>query len=437
MIKTRYILPVSLGCPKNEVDLQYLLGKFETYNCFLTFDLNVADYVLINTCSFIRKAKQEAISTILDLIENKKNFKYKIIVGGCLVSLYKESLIELFPEVNAFLEPGKSFGKEIFEYLDKNEIYNNFENEFCNDNENRRFFIERPYEYLKIADGCSRKCSYCLIPKIRGPYYSYDRKFLLEQAKDLALKGKREIILVAQDVTYYGLDRKDSLFKLLEGLEAIEEIKWIRLMYLYPDLLNKDIIKFVSESRKVLPYFDIPMQHASEKVLRYMRRNPDSEKFLRLIDSIRENIPDSVIRSTFIVGHPGEDEKEFDKLVNFLEKIKLNWAGFFSYSREEDTLSYSMDNQVKYVEKKNRLKIIQSIQQNITLKWRQSLVGKSFEVLVENDLNKYNVGRSFMEAPDIDSFIRFRGSEKVEIGDFVRILITKNKGFKLEGELIE
>ncbi|AWB10559.1 SSU ribosomal protein S12P methylthiotransferase [Thermodesulfobium acidiphilum] len=437
MTKARYILPVSLGCPKNEVDLQYLLGKFETYNCFLTFDLNLADYVFINTCSFIRKAKQEAISTILDFVVDKKNFKYKIIVGGCLVSLYKDSLIELFPDVSAFLEPGRSFGEEIFEYLDKNIVYCNFKNEICSDNENRKFFVERPFEYLKIADGCSRKCSYCLIPKIRGPYHSYERQFLLDQAKDLAQKGKKEIILVAQDVTFYGLDRKDSLLKLLEGLENIEEIRWIRLMYLYPDLLSEDVIKFVSGSKKVLPYFDIPMQHASEKVLRYMRRNPDSERFLRLIDSIRENIPDSVIRSTFIVGHPGEDEKEFDKLINFLEKIKLNWAGFFSYSREEDTLSYSMNEQVKYVEKKKRLKIAYSIQQDITLKWRQSLVGKSFEVLVENDLNKYNVGRSFMEAPDIDSFIRFRGNKKVEIGDFIRILITKNKGFKLEGKLIE
>ncbi|WP_448590294.1 30S ribosomal protein S12 methylthiotransferase RimO [Thermodesulfobium sp.] len=437
MKRKRYILPVSLGCPKNEVDLQYVLGKFESYGCFLTFDLNLADYIFINTCSFVKKARQEAISTILEFGLNKESFKYKIIVGGCLVSLYKASLIELFPEVSAFLEPGRDFNERIFDFLDNNKVYYNFENEVCFTDSKRTFFSERPFEYLKIAEGCSRKCSYCLIPKIRGSYFSYDRKFLINQARDLAQKGKKEIVLVAQDVTYYGLDRGDSLLKLLEDLENIEEINWIRLLYLYPDLLNEDIIKFISKSGKILPYFDIPLQHAGEKVLSLMKRNSDSDKFLRLIDRIRDIIPDSVIRSTFIIGHPGEDEAEFYKLIKFLQKANLNWAGFFSYSREEDTASYYLDNQVSYSEKRRRLKIARDIQQDITLKWRKSLIGKSFIVLVENDLNRYNVGRSFMEAPDIDSCIRFKGNKSVEIGDFVRILVTKNNGFKLEGEIIQ
>lgn len=437
MKKARYIFPVSLGCPKNEVDLQYTLGKFEELGCAVTFDLNIADYVFINTCSFIKKAKQEAISTILDFVLNKNELKYKVVVGGCIVSLYKNSLIELFPEVDAFLEPGRIFNEDIFKSLDNNKVYANFENEVRLDDDKRIFFKERPFEYLKIADGCSRKCSYCLIPKIRGPYISYDRKFLVNQAKHLVLSGKKEIVLVAQDVTYYGLDNKDSLLRLLEDLEGIEEIKWIRLLYLYPDLLNEDIIRFISRSEKVLPYFDIPLQHAGEKVLRYMRRNPDSDKFLRLIDKIRDIIPDSTIRSTFIVGHPGEDRLEFEKLIEFLEKAKLNWAGFFSYSREEDTFSYSLKDQVAYAEKTKRLKTAQIVQQDITLKWRESLIGKSFTVLIEDDLGKKNIGRSYMEAPDIDSFISFKGSDQLEVGDFVKILITKNRGFKLEGELIQ
>lgn len=426
---------ISLGCAKNQIDSELFLGVARKYDLEITNDVNEADIIVINTCGFIESAKQEAIDTILDICEYQNK---KIVVMGCLVERYQDELLKNIPEVDFYL-PIRDY-KNIDELFQK---LTNTNQSYCFDYNNRILTTPAHYAYLRIAEGCDNLCAYCAIPLIRGKFISRPFDSLIAEAKTLASKGVKEITLIAQDTTRYGTDFKDQdsrrLEHLLREISLIDGIDWIRVLYLYPDEITKELLKEIKENKKVAKYFDIPIQHASNRILKKMNRRGNKELILEHIKYIRDYIPDSIIRTTVITGFPTEEESDFKELIEFIKLVKFERLGAFVFSNEEDTASYNMYPKVNIRTAKRRHKELMKVQEQISLEYNQKLIGQYYNCIIDDyDFDKLAyVGRNYMYAPDdVDGKIYIYSPLELEVGQFVTVEIINANAYDLEAKLI-
>lgn len=431
---------VSLGCSKNLVDTEMVIGLFKNNKYEIVNNPKEAEIILINTCGFIESAKIEGINTILEMSEYKKTGKCKfLVVIGCLVQRYKKELEKALPEVDLFIA--------IDEY---DKIWERIESIINTKNENRidcLNYMDRVVTtgnttaYLKIAEGCSNRCTYCAIPYIRGPYISRKMEDILEEAKILAKKGYKEIIVIAQDTTKYGVDLygEPRLTELLEKLSQIKEFKWIRFLYAYPETITEDLIQLVKTNSKICKYFDIPIQHISDPVLKRMNRKSNGESIQKLIQHIREEIPNVVLRTSLIVGFPGETKDDFEKLYEFVKNTKFDKLGTFMYSKEDGTPAAKLKEQIHHNTKKSRYNKIMELQQKNASENLQKYVNKELEVLIEDITfdGKYYVGRTEFDVPDMDGIVYVNNSKKLEIGTFVKCKIIDKQEYDLIAKIIE
>jgi ribosomal protein S12 methylthiotransferase len=423
---------ISLGCPKNLVDTEVMLGLLKNAGYEITFNPDSAEILIINTCSFIKSAVEESKTTINAAL--KKN--QKIIVTGCLVQRYQDKLLQEFPDIAYIVAPG-----EIYK-IDK--IINNSQKiyldipKFIYSHTTPRLLTTLNFTaYIKIADGCNNLCSYCLIPKLRGKFRSRKVESIVEEAEKLASLGVKEIILIAQDTTFYGADIYGSprLAQLIQELVKIEQIKWIRIMYTHPEHLTDDVISIISEEDKICPYIDIPLQHIDDKILKNMNRPIPSYRIRELINKLRKTIPDITLRTSIMVGFPGEGEAEFEKLIEFVQEIEFDHLGVFKYSKEEGTLASSMPQQVPEKIKEDRLIKIMQLQQQISAKKLKNKLGKTIEVVIERIIDKVTYARSKYDAPDIDGLVIING-EVGKVGEFVKVKIIDSKEYDLIGKKV-
>lgn len=435
---------VGLGCPKNQVDAEIMLNSLKQGGYEITADENEAEVIIVNTCGFIEDAKKEAIDNILELAELKKNGKLKaIVVTGCLAERYKEEIISQMPEVDAALGLGSNQnichvvkacleGCAYSEFLDKSMLDLNGE----------RMATTGAYsQYLRISDGCDNCCTYCAIPQIRGRYRSRRIEDILKEANTLVENGAKEIILIAQDTTRYGEDlyNENKFVELLNRLCEIDKLCWIRILYAYPDRITDELLDTINNQEKIVKYLDIPLQHASENVLKRMNRSGSYESLSKLIEHIREKVEDIVLRTTVIVGFPGETDEDFDTLGEFVKNSKFDRLGSFIYSAEEGTIAAEYDNQIDEDVKAKRQDVIMTIQQSVNEELAEERIGKTIDVLVEgyDRLNKCFYGRSYADAPDIDGKVFFMAQpEDAKIGDIVTVNVFDLIDFDLLGELV-
>lgn len=427
---------ISLGCAKNLVDTENMLGLLRQSGVKITTDRNEADAIIVNTCGFIESAKSEAIDTILDVADLKKKNLKKMIVTGCLAQRYKPQLQEEMPEVDCFIsiEEYRQMGSILSKVLGVR-ISNDY-------GLTPRVLSGKPWmAYLSISDGCVNRCAFCAIPYIRGDLKSRPMDEVVAEARRLVSEGVKEITLVAQDCTRYlfDVDHKPHLSELLRELDQIEGIEWIRILYMYPDEMQDDLIETIAHSRHVLPYFDIPTQHGADSVLRRMRRHTSRAEILSRVQKIREEIPDAVLRTTLITGFPEETLEEHEETVSLVKEIQWNHLGAFTYSREEGTAAYAMNDNVPPEEKERRRAEIMAIQDEIAQNHLKNLIGTESRVIVErtDPLTRMYVGRTWQQAPDnVDGVIRFHPLKDHQPGEFVRVKITKISGQNLIGEEI-
>jgi len=418
---------ISLGCAKNLVDSEVLLAKLRSAGAEIVSDLEEADLVLINTCGFIEDAKVESIDTILEVAGEGK----RVIVMGCLVERYRRELEEELPEVEAFF--GTQSWDAILNYLGLSTF---------GKAPLRELTTPRSYAYLKIAEGCDRLCSFCTIPSIRGKHRSRPMESVLAEVEELARQGIKEINIVSQDTAYYGKDLygEFKLLDLLHKIERVEGIEWVRLLYLYPTRVKEDLISYIKDSRKVLPYFDIPVQHVSTKVLKSMRRGY-TESFVRgLVEKIKKEIPGAVLRTTLIVGYPTESAEDFKKLREFVEEGHFHWLGVFTYSPEEGTHAFPLGDPVPQEEKERRKEELMSVQARVTAEKNAALVGKEIEVLVDGCSEEFSFvpkGRGYMHAPDVDGSVYIETTERaLKVGEMIRVRINQATDYDLGGVLL-
>lgn len=430
-LKKKRVGFISLGCDKNRVDLEKIIFNIKNFGFEIENNPEQANIIIINTCAFLESAREESIENILEMANFKQSCNLeKLLVTGCINELNYQDLQESLPEVDAFvnIKDNEKIIEIISSLYNVNAQYNNING--------RILTTKKHYAYLKISEGCNNFCTYCLIPYIRGRYRSNSIEELIIEAKNLASCGVKELILVGQDVTKYGIDLygKKSLVKLIKELSKIDGIKWIRLLYCYPEEIDDDLINEIRNNNKVLKYLDIPLQHVSTSILKAMNRRSTYESIEKLFNNLRKLIPDIIIRSTFIIGFPGETNEDIDTIRNFLEKFKLHNVGFFAYSREEGTRAYTMDNQIPKQEKETRLDYVSQIQYDIVQHNNKELLNKEFEVIVDEVNDTYSIARFYGQAPQIDSIITI--NESLVEGNFYKIKITKSYDYDLEGELI-
>ena len=425
---------ISLGCAKNLVDTENVLGMLQFSNQEITTSYEEAEAIIINTCGFIESAKSEAIETILNTADLKQKNLKKLIVMGCLAKRYKPQLEEEMPEVDRFIsiDEYKDMGTILSEVLGVR-IANGF-------GFSHRVLSGKPWmAYLQISDGCDNRCSFCAIPGIRGRLHSVPMNQVLEEAKRLASIGVKEITLVAQDCSRYGFDfdRQLHLTELLKELDQIEGIHWIRMLYLYPDEIPDGLIETIQNSKHIVPYFDIPTQHGSDKILHLMRRKTSRQKILDLTSEIRERMPNAILRTTLITGFPGETLEDHAATLSMISQVKFDRLGAFTFSKEEGTAAYEMEETVSEEEKLRRKNEILAVQQEIGITLLQERIDREYEVLIESKdpLTGMYIGRSYEFAPDnVDGNIRFRSDKDHEQGSFTHVRITKVSGQNLIGE---
>ncbi len=435
---------ISLGCDKNRIDTENMLAFLEKDGYTFTGDASDADIIIVNTCAFIDSAKQESIDTILEMSDYKQTGNCKcLVVSGCLSQRYMDSLAEELPEVDIFVgtanyrelpELIKDFDKKHSKIAIKNDIN---KRDFTN---SRVLTTPYHYAYLKIAEGCNNNCTYCAIPKIRGKFTSRPMQDIVAEADEIVKKyGVKELNIVAQDITRYGKDLYGEL-KLVELLEKLEKVdcSWIRLLYCYPELVTDKLIHKIATSEKIVKYIDIPMQHASDSILKRMNRHVRQEFLQSLIDKLRAQVPDIAIRSTFIVGFPGETEEDFNTLYEFVKKNRFDKCGFFAYSREDGTAAYNFDGHIEEDIKQERVSKLYSLQETIMCEKANSLIGKIVMVMYEEvDFdNQCFVGRMAEDAPEIDRLVYFTADKPVDIGEMYKVKITERIGLDLKGELV-
>ena len=425
---------ISLGCAKNLVDTENVLGMLQFSNQEITTSYEEAEAIIINTCGFIESAKSEAIETILNTADLKQKNLKKLIVMGCLAKRYKPQLEKEMPEVDRFIsiDEYKDMGTILSGVLGVR-IVNGF-------GFSHRVLSGKPWmAYLQISDGCDNRCSFCAIPGIRGRLHSVPMDQVLEEAKRLASIGVKEITLVAQDCSRYGFDfdRRLHLTELLKELDQIEGIHWIRMLYLYPDEIPDGLIETIQNSKHIVPYFDIPTQHGSDKILHLMRRKTSRQKILDLTSEIRERMPNAILRTTLITGFPVETLEDHEATLSMISQVKFDRLGAFTFSKEEGTAAYEMEETVSEEEKLRRKNEILAVQQEIGIALLQERVGREYEVLIESKdpLTGMYIGRSYEFAPDnVDGNIRFRSDKDHEQGGFTHVRITKVSGQNLIGE---
>lgn len=429
---------IHLGCSKNLVDTEMTIGLFKNNEYKIVNNPEDADILVINTCGFILSAQEEGVNTILEMAEYKKKRCKYLIVMGCLVQRFKEELEKEIPEVDLWIK-----------YDSYNTIWEQIEKVIKPEvtKEKHLSFLDRTittgenFAYLRIAEGCSNFCTYCAIPKIRGKFISRRVEDILEEAEKLAKEGYQELIVIAQDTTKYGIDiyGKPRLAELLQELCKIEGIKWIRFLYSYPETITNELIEVVKNEDKICKYFDIPIQHISDSVLKRMNRKSNSESIRKVIKKLREEIPNVVIRTTVMVGFPGETKEDFEELYDFVKETKFDRLGAFSYSKEEGTPAEKLPNQIHANTKKSRYNKIMSVQQQIAIEKQKELIGKKLEVLVETKTfdSKYYVGRSYMDVPDIDGLIYIEMVDGLLKGKFVKCEVIDTNGYDLIAKLVK
>ncbi len=436
---------ISLGCSKNLVDTEILIGIFKDRKYNIVNNPAKADVIIINTCGFIESAKEEAINTILEMAEFKKNRCKYLIVMGCLVERYKKELEKSLPEVDLFVKFSEynTIEKQIFNLLNKDKEETEKEYNRIDNYIDRVVTTGSKTAYLRIAEGCSNRCTYCAIPYIRGPFVSRKMEDIIKEAKDLVSKGYEELIIIAQDTTKYGIDlyKESKLTELLDKISKIKGIKWIRFLYAYPETITEELIDLVKENDKICKYLDIPLQHISNPVLKKMNRKSDEESINKLIQKIRSKIPNVILRTSLIVGFPGETEKDFQKLYDFVKRIRFDKLGVFMYSKEEGTPAEKLPNQIHGNTKKSRYNKIMKLQQEISNEKLKEKLNNIYEVLIENKTfdGKYLVGRTKMDVPEMDGLVYIKNNNNEDlINKFINCkIINIINNYDLEGEIYE
>lgn len=434
---------ISLGCSKNLVDTEIAIGIFKNKKYNIVNNPKEADIIVINTCGFIESAKEEAINTILKMAEYKKHKCKYLIAMGCLVERYKNELEKSLPEVDLFIK--FSDYNEFEHKIDK--LINNETCEEEKDFNRLDNYLDKVITtgtktaYLRIAEGCSNRCTYCAIPYIRGPLVSRKFEDIIEEAKSLASQGYEEIIVIAQDTTKYGIDLygKTRLAELLNEISKIDGIRWIRFLYAYPETITDELIQLVKENEKICKYFDIPLQHISDSVLKRMNRKSNSKSIHELIEKIKKEIPEAILRTSLIVGFPGETQKDFEKLYDFVKETKFDRLGVFMYSKEDGTPAEKLPNQIHGNTKKSRYNKIMNLQQQISRQNLEKRIEKTYETLVENKTfdNKYWIGRTKMDIPEMDGVIYIKNDNNQDlINKFVNCKIIDIKDYDLIGECV-
>lgn len=433
---------VSLGCSKNTIDSELIKGILKAESFIETDELIEADVIIINTCGFIEDAKKESIENILELSNLKEEGNCKaLIVAGCLSERYKDELLKEIPEIDGIIGTGNveeisdvvrlclkgervsKFGSINSEYLERSE----------------RILLEESHTaYVKISEGCDNLCTYCIIPKLRGKYRSRKIENIIKEAEKLVSSGVKEIILIAQDTSKYGIDLygENRLPKLLRELSKIEDLNWIRILYIYPETFDDKIIEEIKNNDKVVKYVDIPIQHISNTVLKRMNRTVKKEEITELIEKLRREIKEIIIRTTLIVGFPGETESDFEELKEYVKTMKFDRLGTFKYSKEEDTPAAKMDNQIDEETKEERYNEIMMIQENISSNIMNKKIGKEFEVLIEEKAEKgVYIGRTYMDSPEIDGVFYVNTDKELEIGNYYNCKVTEAMEYDLIGEI--
>lgn len=440
------ILFVSLGCDKNLVDTENMLGILKNKGFEFTDDEWEADIIAINTCCFIGDAKQESINTILEMAEHKKDARCKVlVVAGCLAHRYQDEIIKGIPEVDAFVGTSSydKIADMINSVLEEKGISNFVEDA------NRMPMVEADrivttpgyYEYLKIAEGCDKHCTYCVIPKVRGSFRSFPIEYLVNQTKKLVEGGVKEIILVAQETTLYGVDLygKKSLPKLLHNLGLIEGLEWIRILYCYPEEINDELIEVIKNEPKVCHYLDMPIQHASDNILKRMGRRTSKQELTDIVAKLRREIPDIALRTTLITGFPGETDVDHEEVMQFIDECEFDRLGVFTYSREEDTVAAQMPDQIdEEIKEKYRDELMQ-LQQEISADRSAAMIGRIVRVMIEGFIPEDNtyVGRSYKDAPNVDGLVFVECDRELMSGDFIDVKITGSTEYDLIGTIVE
>lgn len=437
------ILFISLGCDKNLVDSEMMLGMLQEKGYTFTDDETEADIIVVNTCCFIGDAKEESINTLLEAAELKKEGHLKALVAaGCLAQRYKEEIQKEIPEVDAII--GTTAIDKIVAAVE-GVLRNVSKNHYADLNEKPVVGAKRivttggHFAYLKIAEGCDKHCTYCIIPKVRGNYRSVPMEELIRQAKELAEGGVKELILVAQETTLYGVDLygKKSLPELLSRLAEIAGIYWIRILYCYPEEITEELIEVMQKEPKICHYLDIPIQHASDRILKRMGRRTDKDQLKRIVNRLREAIPDITLRTTLITGFPGETQEDFEELLQFVDEMEFDRLGVFPYSQEEDTPAADMPDQIEEEIKCSRRDEVMELQQEIAFEKAEDMIGRVLDVMVEGKIadEETYVTRTYRDAPDVDGYLFLETSANLMTGDFVRVLVTDSNEYDLIGEI--
>lgn len=438
------ILFISLGCDKNLVDSEVMLGLLDSRGYQIVDDETIADVIVVNTCCFIHDAKEESIQTILEMAEYKKTGRLKaLVVTGCLAQRYQQEIIDEIPEVDAVL--GTASYDKIAEAIDEaldghTEMYLEDIDRLPQVSSKRLVTTGGHYAYLKIAEGCDKHCTYCIIPKVRGNYRSVPMEQLLKEAKELAEGGVKEMILVAQETTVYGQDiyGEKSLHRLLRELCKIDGIQWIRLLYCYPEEIDANLIRVMKEEPKICHYLDLPIQHASDAILKKMGRRTSKAQLVDTIRTLREEIPDITLRTTLITGFPGETEEQHQELVAFVDEMEFDRLGVFTYSPEENTPAAEMPDQIPEEVKEDRQAELMELQQEIAFDLAEDMIDREVLVMIEGkvaDENAY-VGRTYRDAPNVDGLIFINTDEELMSGDFAKVKVTGAMEYDLIGELM-
>ena len=450
---------ISLGCSKNLIDTEIIIGKFKEHNYKIVNDEEKADILVINTCGFIDSSKEEAINTILEMAEYKNRRCKYLIVIGCLVQRYYDELVKLLPEVDLWikLDEYDILWDKIEDLVKRDIVEKSKTKKITKISEippmpmfSQEEYLDRTittgenYAYLKIGEGCSNRCTYCAIPYIRGPFVSRKKEDIIEEAKDLAKKGIKELIIIAQDTTKYGIDiyGESKLASLLDDISKIDGIKWIRFLYSYPEGITDELIDVVATNPKIAKYFDIPLQHISDNVLKRMNRKTNKKQINELISKIRSKIPDVTLRTSLIVGFPGETNEQFNELLDFVKTAKFDKLGVFKYSKEDGTPASRLPNQIHGNTKTSRYNKIMKEQQLISRKNLEKKIDKVYEVLIENISfdGKYYIGRTIENVPDIDGLVYIKNDNKLKdkelINKFVNCKVINVNSYDLIGEVI-
>ena len=440
-MKNTNVSIVTLGCSKNEIDSDLMANILRKYNYQITKDLSEAEIIIVNTCGFIDAAKEESIDTIWEITKYKSQGSCKILIlAGCLAERYPKELLEEVEQIDGIIGTGNI--NNIFKFIEdiksgKRLISTgNIDSEYI-ENVNRS--INGNTAYIKISEGCNNFCTYCIIPRLRGRYRSRKIENIVNEARYLVQNGVKELILIAQNTTDYGIDLYGTykLPDLLDELNKIKELKWVRLLYMYPDNFNKDLVRAIKENDKVVKYLDIPIQHINNDILKKMNRNTSKEMITSLIHDLREEIPEIVLRTTIIVGFPGETNEQFNELYDYVNHIKFDRLGVFTYSKEEGTRASEFENQISEKVKASRKDRIMMLQKQISFDINKSKVGKVYEVLVEEYYeDDIYIGRTYMDSPEIDGIIYIKSKNKLDLGSFVSVRVSEFLEYDLVGEIV-